>query len=42
MRQIVLLGAAFSAAFLGPGIWFFNWSVNRARRNGTLDMVISW
>lgn len=40
--SFILLGAAFSAAFLGLGIWFFNWSVNRAKRDGTLDMVISW
>ena len=40
--DFVLLGAAFSVAFLGLGIWFFNWSVNRARQNGTLDMVVSW
>ncbi len=40
--DFVLLGAVFSLAFLGLGIWFFNWSVSRAKGNGTLDMVISW
>jgi len=37
-----IVGIGFSLLFLGLGIYFFNWSVNRAKRLGTLDMVISW
>lgn len=40
--DFILLGAVFSAVFLVLGMWFFNWSVNRAKRNGTLDVVMSW
>lgn len=40
--SFILIGACFSIVFLGLGAWFFNWSVNRAKMNGTLDMVISW
>jgi len=38
----VLIGAVFSAVFLGLGVWFFGWSINKAKKDGTLDMVMSW